>query len=385
MSCCMPLTGRARALLFSLALSSSSAYALDAPGRIHFITGEAAIVDRAQQSRPAQKGAALNAGDTVVTQDGRVQIRFSDGGHFSLQPHTQFRLDEYRYTGNDDQGDHVFLSLIKGGLRTISGLIGKHNRPAYRLSTTVATIGIRGTEYALDLNATLYGHVTRGAIEVCNGAGCLSVPGGKAFFAASPTLRPVLTPKRAMLAPPDRVIAAAAAPVHADEASGQTGLTSGTGDAVATTSPKSYAADAAATDFVLKDPKAALAVSAAGTAAAGTSNASVAGANNAATASGATSTQNNSAQAATPAGNSAALATAGNQQVAQLGNQPGASANGAQTGNAPGLGQSGQVGNQQSAAGAANPSVSGATGNVLSTATQVLAGKVKKPKKVKGG
>jgi hypothetical protein len=88
MSCCKPLTWRADALLFTLALSSTGAYALDAPGRIEFIVGEA-IVDRGQQSREVEKAAALNEGDTVVTQDGRVQIRSSDGGHFSLQTVSQ--------------------------------------------------------------------------------------------------------------------------------------------------------------------------------------------------------------------------------------------------------------------------------------------------------
>src|ERR1700674_5026662 len=122
MSCCIRLTLSARALLFALALSSSCAHAVDAAGRIEFVTGNVVIVDRAQQSRPVEKGTALNEGDTVMTNDGRAQLRFSDGGHFSLQPNTHFRIDEYRYRGNDDSGDHVFVSLLKGGLRTISGL-----------------------------------------------------------------------------------------------------------------------------------------------------------------------------------------------------------------------------------------------------------------------
>jgi hypothetical protein len=143
-----------------------------------------------------------------MTNDGRVQVRFTDGGYFSLQPQTHFRVDEYRYSGTHDEGDHVFLSLLKGGLRTISGLVGKSNRAAYRMTTTVATIGIRGTEYVLDFNATLYGHVAQGAVEVCNGAGCLLVPGGLAFSVSSPSALPVFTEKRAVLAPPPRAVAA---------------------------------------------------------------------------------------------------------------------------------------------------------------------------------
>ena len=37
--------------------------------------------------------------------------------------------------------------MFRGGLRTITGAIGKRNRNAYRVKTPVATIGIRGTEW----------------------------------------------------------------------------------------------------------------------------------------------------------------------------------------------------------------------------------------------
>lgn len=41
------------------------------------------------------------------------------------------------------------FSLLKGGLRTITGAIGKRKPDAYQLRTTVATIGIRGTNYGV--------------------------------------------------------------------------------------------------------------------------------------------------------------------------------------------------------------------------------------------
>jgi hypothetical protein len=179
---------------------------------LEFVSGNASISDRGNHTRPAEKGMALEQGDTVMTNDGRAQIRFTDGGYFSLQPQTHFRIDEYRYSGNHEDADHVFLSLLKGGLRTISGLVGKGNRAAYRMTTTVATIGIRGTEYVLDVEATLYGHVAQGAIEVCNGAGCLTVPGGQAFFVSSPSALPVFTEKRSVLSPADRPAAIASRP-----------------------------------------------------------------------------------------------------------------------------------------------------------------------------
>src|ERR1043165_6476470 len=128
-------------LLFSAVLVLFSLPVLAAPAaHVEFFIGAVSIANKQNQIRPAEKAMALEEGDTVITNDGRAQIRFSDGGYFSLQPQTQFRIDEYHYSEGHDKYDRVFLSLLKGGLRTISGLIGKRNHPAYRMSTVVATV-----------------------------------------------------------------------------------------------------------------------------------------------------------------------------------------------------------------------------------------------------
>ena len=43
----------------------------------------------------------------------------------------------------------AFFRLVKGGFRTVSGLIGKASQDDYRVNTPVATIGIRGTRYGV--------------------------------------------------------------------------------------------------------------------------------------------------------------------------------------------------------------------------------------------
>ena len=217
---------------------------------VEFVTGNVSISDRSNHTRPAEKGMALDQSETVMTNDGRAQIRFTDGGYFSLQPRTHFRIDEYCYSGSHDDADHVFLSLLKGGLRTISGLVGKRNRAAYRMTTPVATIGIRGTEYVLDVQSALYGHVAQGAIEVCNGAGCLIVPGGQAFFVSSPSTLPVFTEKRSVLSPAGRP-AAAATPRWPDKAPA-TGDRDGDGNGKAATRDKGDTV--VASDFALPAP-----------------------------------------------------------------------------------------------------------------------------------
>src|SRR5690606_2925612 len=81
------------------------------------------------------------------TTDGRVQVRFTDGGYMSLQPNTEFVVESYNYDGKQDGSERGFFRLVEGGLRAITGIVGRTNRPAYRVATPVATIGIRGSEY----------------------------------------------------------------------------------------------------------------------------------------------------------------------------------------------------------------------------------------------
>lgn len=54
-------------------------------------------------------------------------------------------------TPETDETSRAFFRLLKGGFRSVSGLIGKANHDDYRVSTPVATIGIRGTQYGARL------------------------------------------------------------------------------------------------------------------------------------------------------------------------------------------------------------------------------------------
>ena len=96
------------------------------------------------------KGDELNSGETIQTGSGRVQLRYTDGSQVSLQPGTQYRIDDYRYDGKTDGDEKGFFSLLKGSLRTVTGLVGKVNRQNYKITTSVATIGIRGTEFIVE-------------------------------------------------------------------------------------------------------------------------------------------------------------------------------------------------------------------------------------------
>src|SRR5690554_781742 len=131
-------------------------------------------------SYPLEKGAAVSAGDTVITgDDGRVQLRFTDGGLVSLMPNSRFAVEEYSQPTEDAEGS-VSVNLIKGGLRALSGSIGKKNQDSYQLKTDVATLGIRGTQFVVVMDADVMRvHVGEGRVALFNEFGDLLVDSGQ--------------------------------------------------------------------------------------------------------------------------------------------------------------------------------------------------------------
>lgn len=197
----------------ALMASIAAAFPVVAQGapaaRVDFAIGNVAAVNKAGQSRPVAKGAVIEEGETINTNNGRTQLRFTDGAYVSLQPQSEFRIDQYRYEGKQDGSEKTFVSLLKGGLRTITGFVGRTNKKNYQVATTVATIGIRGTEYTIQYGGSISGTVGEGEIEVCNGAGCLNVTNGESYYVANQDAKPQLSNKGTDLppAPPETPLA----------------------------------------------------------------------------------------------------------------------------------------------------------------------------------
>lgn len=117
-------------------------------GTVQFSAGNVKIRDKAGVLRDAKKGDTLNEGDTVLTGNGAsAQLKMSDGGILAVRPQTELRIDQYKYSGKEDGTENAFMSLVKGGFRTITGIIGRTNKDNYKIGTTTATIGIRGTDH----------------------------------------------------------------------------------------------------------------------------------------------------------------------------------------------------------------------------------------------
>jgi hypothetical protein len=185
----------------ALAACSSSSFAAGI-ARVDFAIGNVTAVAPDGRSRQLSRGSEIDVGDTVNTQQGRAQLRFSDGAYMSLQPQTEFKVDEFKFSGKQaDPSDNIVMSLLKGGMRTITGLIGRANRNNYRLRTDVATIGIRGTEYSVKYTNSIEVFCADGSIFLQNDGGILQLNGGQGGYVASNDTPPQQTENRPNLPP----------------------------------------------------------------------------------------------------------------------------------------------------------------------------------------
>lgn len=194
------LTRQAALALMISSTFPAAAYAA-AAARVDFAVGPVNVTGPDGRERPVFKGAEINSGDTIHTGSGRAQLRFTDGAYVSLQPQSQFKVDDYRYEGKADGSEKGFFSLLKGGLRTITGAIGRVNRGGYQVQTPTATIGIRGTEYLAALGNSLTVSVGGGIISLTNNAGEFLVGSGQTAYVADQNTLPVLTFEKPVLPP----------------------------------------------------------------------------------------------------------------------------------------------------------------------------------------
>ncbi len=167
---------------FALAFLCLSASAQQA-GVTEFTHGEVTATRGSEPARSLIKGSEIFTKDNIVTgEKSRAQLRFTDGGLVSLMPSTNFSVEQYQLGAAKDGSDgSLVFSLLSGGLRTVTGAIGKKDHDDYALKTPVGTLGIRGTEFTaiLGSNSTLLVHVGRGKVVLSNEFGSLEVNQGQ--------------------------------------------------------------------------------------------------------------------------------------------------------------------------------------------------------------
>jgi len=132
------------------------AQAAEVAGKIGYMSGTL-VAQRADGTvKVLGQKAEVLAGDMLITaKDSYAQVQMNDGAQMTLRPNSNLRIEAFHFRKEEPQADNAVLRLIKGGFRTVTGLIGKRgNADAYQMHAASATIGIRGTDFSSRLCAT---------------------------------------------------------------------------------------------------------------------------------------------------------------------------------------------------------------------------------------
>lgn len=133
-------------VLAAINLASGAVFAAGA-GQVQHLSGTLSVQRADGSIRILSQKSEINQGETLTTQkDSYAQINFADGSSMTMRPNTQMKLEAFKFAQDKPDEDSAFFRLVKGGLRTVTGLVGKRgNQDAYRIGTSTATIGIRGS------------------------------------------------------------------------------------------------------------------------------------------------------------------------------------------------------------------------------------------------
>lgn len=120
-------------------------------GRVLLAVGDT-VAARDKQVVKLVLGSMVQDKDVLRTgPTSNLQVRFIDESVLAMRENSEVRIDEFRFTGKEDGTERAFFRLLKGGLRKVTGIVGRTNHKNYQMSTIVATIGVRGTDYAATL------------------------------------------------------------------------------------------------------------------------------------------------------------------------------------------------------------------------------------------
>lgn len=137
----------------AIAPSATTAKADLQAGFVKSVRGSVQLLNGAGATRPASPGDAVGAVDRIVTgPDSSVSLVLRDDTTLVVGPSSQLDVKEFHFDGTTHEGG-MLVSLLRGSMRMITGLIGKSNPDAVRVETQTATIGIRGTDFIVQADA----------------------------------------------------------------------------------------------------------------------------------------------------------------------------------------------------------------------------------------
>lgn len=188
-------------IIFCLAIPTTSFAQV---GKVKMVLGKVMLISAQGEKKRLRRGSTVNVGDTIITNKrGQAQLTMSDGTKISIRPASKFLIEEFVATGKPEN-QKTYYNLISGGFRSVTGSIGKKNKASFRLTTPVATMGIRGTDFtgrycnnncpAANGKNGLFMDVISGGVSMTNDGGTFNFNKDSNGYVSDPNQSPRVIP-----------------------------------------------------------------------------------------------------------------------------------------------------------------------------------------------
>ena len=179
------------ALLTAVMLAAGATLAHADKGQVTHLSGVLSAKKADGTIRVLAERSEVATGDVLTSEKNTyANIRFSDGTQMTMKPASSVKVDKFAYQQDKPAEDSFAVTLLQGGLRMVTGLVGARNRAKFEVKTNTATIGIRGTTFNVDdVNAGeagsagtepgIYVGVSNGAVTLSNSEGRMVLQAGQ--------------------------------------------------------------------------------------------------------------------------------------------------------------------------------------------------------------
>ena len=115
-------------LLLASLLTAASALAAEIAGTVTHLSGPLLAKKADGTVKVLSQKSAVEQGDTLISEkDTYARIKFVDNSEITLRPNSQMKIDSFVFDEEKPEKDSAAFNLLKGGLRAVTGMLGKRN------------------------------------------------------------------------------------------------------------------------------------------------------------------------------------------------------------------------------------------------------------------
>jgi hypothetical protein len=118
-------------------------------GIVKVVNGDVRVRD-VQGERALKSGEAVFENARLISgKDASASVVLRDGTTLVLSANSQFEVQKFAFDATTQKGN-IFVNLLQGSMRMLTGLIAKVNPEAIQVKTKTLSVGIRGTDFIVE-------------------------------------------------------------------------------------------------------------------------------------------------------------------------------------------------------------------------------------------